>query len=317
MQKKTKRSQSLKIALLISASFSLLGNEIEAFAAANPAGAGIGNNPNGNGRVIPNDGQSNSLNEIVTPGNSATANGTGAIELAGGFLALDAVPDLHFAPSFGGSQGGNLLNNSRGGYVGTDYNDGNSHGKLQVSDYRYSGEPYNPATSKPLNGWTLFAKLGYFSPIGGNGVPSSISSDPNYNDSGAAAYGGVAPTSAPTHVGADDWAIYLNNSQAANQRNVANGSNFRSNVFLSAAPMSDYPKKRDVNYETSSTLLAGGPQVKIWWTPQSITNAVYGGYGKTVAYYDAASTASLKVGKKANDGYYYAPLTWTLMAGSH
>lgn len=316
MQKKNKLQQMAKAALIFSASFSFFDNVTFTLAATNPAGAGIGNNPSGTGRVISEDGQNNQINGVVTPGSSAPGTGNSAIELASGFLTLDAVPDLNFAPSFSGAQKSNLMNNSRGGYVGTDFADGNSYGKLQVSDYRYSGSPYNVATSKPLNGWTLFAKLGYFSPIGGSGNPNHVSDDPNYNDSGAAAYGGNAPSAAPTRIGPADWAICLNNNKAATDRNNANGVNFRSNVFLSNSSMSSYPQGRDVNYDTTSTLLAGGPQMKIWWTPQNATNTGYGGYGKTVAFYDENNVATLKVGNKAEDGAYYAPLTWTLMAGS-
>ncbi|BDR57291.1 hypothetical protein [Xylocopilactobacillus apis] len=300
--------------ILSSSVFSLFLNT--AVVSANPAGAGLGHS-DGSGRTLGEDNQNTVVNEIASPGNSASVDGSkGSLQFAPGFLALDSVPDLHFMPSFTGAHQTSLMNNSRGGYTGTSFADGNSYGKLQVSDYRYSGEPYNPATSKPINvGWTLYAQLGYFSPIGGSGISGAVSSDPNYNDSGAASYGGTAPVTAPTTLGNNDWAIFLNNKKAV-ERNTSHGSNFRSNVFLSGAPMTDYLNGRDVEYDESSTLIAGGPQVKIWWTPKSLTNNFYGGFGKTVSYYDYSSTASLKVGNEAQEGQYYAPITWTLMASS-
>ncbi|BDR59575.1 hypothetical protein [Xylocopilactobacillus apicola] len=300
--------------VLLSAVFSMFSNEALVFAGTNPAGAGLGSNPTGSGRLVGEDEQSKAVNGIVNSGSSYSTDSKGVLEFGAGFLALDSVPDLHFMPTFAGSRNSTLMNNTRGGYVGTDFADGNAYGKLQVSDYRFSGQPYDPATSKPLNGWTLSAQLGYFSPAGGSGAHT----DPNYNDSGAAAYGGTAPSTPPTTVGANDWAIFLDNKKAAVDRNTAHSANFRNNVTLSAAPMYQYPKGSDVNYNDTSTLIAGGPQVKIWWTPKSSsTPAAYGGFGRTAAYYDSSTTAALKVGNKATDGNYYAPITWTLMAGSN
>jgi hypothetical protein len=305
--------------VLASAVFSLFLNSTSV--SANPSGGGLGSNPTGNGRVIGEDSQSVEVNGVISSGNtSASANSTGSIEFAPGFLSLDSVPDLRFAPTFAGAGAVTLIDNTRGGYTGTSFTDGNSYGRLQVSDYRYSGAPFGSTTSKPLQnngGWTLYAKLGFFSPIGGRRINGGVHTNKNYNDSGASSYGGTAPGTAPTSVGPNDWAIYLNNKAAAEDRNVANGSNFRDNVFLSAAPMSDYPYGKDVNYDRTSTLIAGGPQVKIWWTPKSRTDSLYGGFGKTTSHYDAISTASLKVGNKAENKAYYAPITWTLMAGSN
>lgn len=305
--------------VLASAVFSLFLNNTSVY--ANPAGKGLGSNSSGNGRVIGEGSQSVDVNGVISSGStSASDHSTGAIEFAPGFLSLDSVPDLHFTPSFAGASSVTLMDNSRGGYSGTTYADGNSYGKLQVSDYRYSGEPFNSATSRPIQtngGWILYAKLGFFSPIGGPAVNGGANPDLNYYDSGAASYGGTAPSSSPTSVGANEWAIYLNNGSAAEARNAANGSIFRDNVFISAAAMTDYPFNKDVNYDNTSTLIAGGPQVKIWWTPKSRTAGLYGGFGKTTSYYDAISAASLKVGSKAQNKVYYAPITWTLMAGSN
>lgn len=308
--------QTVVGSLLTSAVFSLFLNSTVIYADTNPAGAGLGRNPGGVGRVIDQNDQNSQVGSSAAPGSPAGGNSKSAIEFGAGFLGLDAVPDLHFFPADSGQRIVGLMNNTRGGYTGTEFVDGNGSGKLQVSDYRFSGTSFDPSTARPLNGWTLSAKLGYFSPIGGTGVSGAVSTDPNYNDSGAAAYGGVAPTTPPNSLGVNDWAIFLKNKAAAD-RNVAERTSFRSNVHLSAAPMYDYPRGSDVQYDEISTLIAGGPEVKIWWTPKSLTNSAYGGFGKTLSYYNTESTASLKVGNKAKENYYYAPITWTLMAGSN